>query len=126
MMDDLRKEMELPEGILVTNLNIPVSIVCSKVDLIEHGEKQLKHILEKNIDYIQYSLRKFALEYGAALLFVSANSNTNIELIYDYILTRIYDKDFIHPSNVSDKEALFIPTGFDNPELIAQLDIRNF
>jgi hypothetical protein len=34
MMDDLRKEMELPEGALVTNLFIPVLIVCSKVDLI--------------------------------------------------------------------------------------------
>ena len=42
MMDDLRKEIELPEGILVTNIFIPTAIVCSKVDLIEHGEKDIK------------------------------------------------------------------------------------
>lgn len=52
MMDDLRKEIELPEGTLITNLFIPLSIVCSKVDLIEHGEKDIKLILEKNLDYI--------------------------------------------------------------------------
>lgn len=46
MMDDLRKEIELPEGILVTNIFIPSAIVCSKVDLIEHGEKDIKQTLE--------------------------------------------------------------------------------
>jgi hypothetical protein len=35
MVEDLRKEMELPEGVLVTNLFIPVTVVCSKIDLIE-------------------------------------------------------------------------------------------
>jgi hypothetical protein len=38
MIEDLRKEMELSEGILVTNIFIPVMVVCSKTDLIEHGE----------------------------------------------------------------------------------------
>ena len=50
MMEDLRKEMELPEGTLVTNLFIPVSIVCSKVDLIEHGEKEIKSILNNKLN----------------------------------------------------------------------------
>lgn len=52
MMEDLRKEIELPEGVLVTNLFIPCAVVCSKVDLIEHGEKDIKILLERNIDYI--------------------------------------------------------------------------
>ena len=52
MMNDLRKEIELPEGVLVTNLFIPTAIVCSKVDLIEHGEKDIKSLLEQNIDFI--------------------------------------------------------------------------
>jgi hypothetical protein len=38
MIDDLRKEMDLPEGTLVTNLFIPLAVVVSKVDLIQHGE----------------------------------------------------------------------------------------
>jgi len=52
MMDDLRKEMALPEGTLVTNLFIPTAVVCSKVDLIEHGDKDIKELLERNLDYI--------------------------------------------------------------------------
>ena len=42
MMDDLRKQIDLPEGVLVTNIFIPSAVVCSKVDLIEHGENEIK------------------------------------------------------------------------------------
>jgi hypothetical protein len=35
LTEDLRREMDLPEGVLVTNLFIPVTVVCSKIDLIE-------------------------------------------------------------------------------------------
>lgn len=119
VIEDLRKEMELPEGTLETNLFIPTAIVCTKVDLIEHGEKEIKSILEKNLDFIQYTLRKYCLAYGSALLFTSSNSNQNIELLYNYILYRLYDEDFPHTSNINDKEALFVPTGFDSMELIS-------
>ena len=108
----------MPEGVLVTNIFIPTMIVCSKVDLIEHGEKEIKSVLEQNIDFIQYSLRKFCLHYGSGLIFTSSNSHLNIPILYDYILTRIYESDFIHPSKIDDKEALFIPTGFDSPDMI--------
>lgn len=50
--EDIRNEMELPEGMLVTNIFIPSAIVCSKIDMIEHGEKDIKNILERNLDYI--------------------------------------------------------------------------
>ena len=118
MRDELMKEMELPEGILVTNLFIPVAVVCTKTDLVEHGDKEVKDILERNLDYIQVSLRKFCLNYGASLTFISSNSGSNVQLLYDYILARIYDHDFPYSSNTHDKEALFIPTGFDSFELI--------
>jgi hypothetical protein len=42
MMDDLRKEMDLPEGTLVTNVFVPCAVLCSKVDLIAHGERDIK------------------------------------------------------------------------------------
>ena len=51
-MDDLRKELDLNEGTLVTNLFIPTTILCSKVDMIAHGEKSIKDLLFKNLDYI--------------------------------------------------------------------------
>ena len=52
MLDDLKKEMELPEGTLVTNLFVPSMVVCSKIDLIENGEKDVKEGLERNLDFI--------------------------------------------------------------------------
>lgn len=124
MREELRKEEELPEGTLVTNLFIPVAIVCSKTDLIEHGDKEIKSILEKNLDYIQYTMRKFCLEYGASLVFTSANSNSNMEMLYSYIVHRIYDQDFAFTSNINDKEALFIPSGRDSKDLIDNSDLR--
>jgi hypothetical protein len=53
LLEDLKREMKLPEGTLVTNLFIPTMVVCSKIDLVEHGEKDVKEVLERNLDYIQ-------------------------------------------------------------------------
>ena len=78
MINDLQREIELPEGTLVTNLFIPIFVVCSKTDLIEHGDKEIKGTLEKNLELIQFFLRKFCLSYGASLMFTSANSNSNV------------------------------------------------
>lgn len=127
MLEDLKREMDLPEGTLVNNLFIPSMIVCSKIDLIEHGEKDVKDGLERNLDYIQQYLRKFCLRFGSSLCFVSSNQNQNIELVYNYILSRLFNQEFPHPSNTSDKEALFIPTGLDSLEMISQsADLTQF
>jgi hypothetical protein len=61
MIDDLKKEMDLPPGTLVTNLFIPCMVVCTKIDLIENGERDVKDALERNLDFIQQDLRKFCL-----------------------------------------------------------------
>lgn len=42
-----------------------------------------------------------------------------MQVLYDYILSRVYEVDFIHRSKIDDKEALFVPTGFDSPDLIS-------
>jgi dynein light intermediate chain 1 len=69
-------------------------------------------------------MRKFCLEYGASLVFTSANSNSNMEMLYSYIVHRIYDQDFAFTSNINDKEALFIPSGRDSKDLIDNSDLR--
>jgi len=38
----------------------------------------------------------------------------------------LYDEVFPYTSNINDKEALFVPTGFDSHELINQSDLRSF
>ena len=59
-------------------------------------------------------------------MFASSMSNSNIQLVYEYLLHRLFDTDFVHTSNINDKEALFIPTGFDNPELLESVDLKKF
>lgn len=52
MYDDLRKEMNLPEGTLITNLFIHTAVICSKTDLVNQGDKEVREILERNLDFI--------------------------------------------------------------------------
>ena len=62
------------------------------------------------------------MKYGASIIFTdTTNSLTNVELLYKYIITRIYDFDFPYPSKLDEKNSLFIPTGRDTPHLIAEL-----
>jgi dynein light intermediate chain 1 len=124
-MDDIKNELELPEGTLVTNLFIPSAVICSKVDLIHHGSDDVKNQLERNLDFIQSTLRKFCLSYGSGLFFCSSNQNSNIEIIYEYILTKLYNNEFMRKSNTTDKEALFIPSGLDSIELIDSVFNKN-
>lgn len=39
--EDVRMEIPLPEGCLKVNLGIPIIVICSKVDLLQHGDKKL-------------------------------------------------------------------------------------
>ena len=60
----------------------------------------------------------YCLHYGSGLFFSSIKSNTNINLAYDYIISKLYGQELPHASKTDDKEALFIPSGLDNSELI--------
>jgi len=39
--EDVRMEIPLPEGCLKVNLGIPIIVICSKVDLLQHGDKKV-------------------------------------------------------------------------------------
>ena len=77
---------------LKVNLGIPIIVVCSKVDLLLRGDKS--HLLESNLDFIQKHLRSYCLSYAAALIFLETNQLTNVELLYKYMIHRIYDAEF--------------------------------
>lgn len=118
-LEDLKMEIPLPEGCLKVNLGIPILVIINKVDLLLHGDK--KSYLEENFDYIQNHIRDYALQYGASVIFTSANANRNLSVTYQYLLHRLYDMDFIFNSEVIERENLFIPSGFDTPNLISEL-----
>ena len=53
--DQLKSMLPLPEGVLLTNLGIPIIVVCHKVDLIGRADKTQS--LEQHIDFIQKNVR---------------------------------------------------------------------
>lgn len=76
----MRYELELSEGVLKVNLGIPIIIVCNKIDLLIHGEKA--KFLAENMDFIQKSVREYALQYGATVIFTSTIANKNLNTYY--------------------------------------------
>lgn len=58
---------------------------------------------------------------GASLFYVSAKVNKNCDLLYKYLVHRIYGLPFKTPALVVEKDAVFIPAGWDNEKKIAIL-----
>lgn len=73
---------------------------------------------EKKIEYIIYTLRNLCIMYGATLLFTSSKSNINVDILYEYLLHRLYSFDLRFKSELVHKESIFIPSGQDNQNLI--------
>ena len=64
-------------------------------------------------------MREYCLNYGASVIFTdTAHTLTNVELLYRYIVHRIYDYDFPFKSKIDERNSLFIPTGRDSLALI--------
>ena len=85
-------------------------------------------------------MRKFCLQYGASLFYTSVKEDKNCDLLYKYLVHRIYHFPFkvwnikyelrgnifksIYfqtPALVVEKDAVFIPAGWDNDKKIAIL-----
>ena len=115
----MRKDLALGDGVLKVNLGIPIIVVCNKVDLLIKGEKA--KFLAENFDFIQQSIREYALQYGATVIFTSTLANKNLRTYYQYLLHRLYEFEFPHPANIVDKDSLFLPSGFDSLKQIEAL-----
>jgi len=61
-------------------------------------------------------------------VYVSAKINKNCDLLYKYLVHRIYGLAFKTPALVVEKDAVFIPSGWDNEKKIAILyeNIQSF
>lgn len=73
---------------------------------------------ENKISFVLYHLRKFCLNYGAALIYTSLKNNTNLEVLYEYILHRSYNMSMKYKPELINEEAIFIPLGFDTPNML--------
>ena len=63
---------------------------------------------EEHFDFIQQHLRKFCLQYGAALFYTSVKEDKNCDLLYKYLVHRIYGLVFPTPALVVEKDAVFM------------------
>ncbi|CAI5727194.1 hypothetical protein KXD40_005525 [Peronospora effusa] len=104
----------LAEGVLSKNIGVPLVIIVAKADL--RPENSVK------MDYIEYTLRQFALRYGASVVFTSAKTGSNVDTLRKYILHRAYSCQFkfTEPPQLVDRTSIFIPSGYDSFELINQ------
>jgi len=61
---------------------------------------------------------------GAALVHTSLRNNSNLSLLYEYILHRAYEFPLRFKSEAVNEEAIFIPFGYDKPTLIADSFVK--
>ncbi|CAG5121719.1 unnamed protein product, partial [Candidula unifasciata] len=116
------EESHLPLGdlILSRNLGIPIVVVVTKIDEISNLEKE-QDFKEEHFDFIQQHIRKFCLKYGAALFYTSVKDERNCDLLYRYLVHRIYGFPFTSPALVVERESVFVPFGWDNEKKISIL-----
>ncbi|XP_035680572.1 cytoplasmic dynein 1 light intermediate chain 1-like isoform X2 [Branchiostoma floridae] len=112
--------LPLGEDVLTHNLGVPVVVVVTKTDAISTLEKEHDY-REEHLDFIQQHIRKFCLRYGAALFYTSVKEDKNIQLLTKYLEHRLYDFPFHTPPLVVEKDAIFIPSGWDNHNKISIL-----
>ncbi|KAG9341359.1 hypothetical protein JZ751_019465 [Albula glossodonta] len=112
--------LPLGDNVLTHNLGIPVLIVCTKCDAVSVLEKDQDY-KEEHFDFIQSHIRRFSLQYGAALIYTSVKEEKNLDLLYKYILHKMYGFPLTTPALVVEKDAVFIPSGWDNEKKIAIL-----
>jgi hypothetical protein len=111
---NLKLETDLKEGLLKTNIGIPIILSITKSDIVNKIEE--KKNFEENSDFILKHLRQIAIQYGGTIIYNSIQNNINITLLYEYICNVLFNFDLIHKPNLVDKEAYFIPAGYDSLE----------
>lgn len=117
---DLDDALPLPEGVLTSNLGLDIVVVVTKTDYMQTLEKDHDY-KDEHLDFMQQWIRRFCLQYGASLFYTSAKEDKNCDLLYKYLTHRIYSFPFRTPALVVEKDAVFIPAGWDNMKKIAIL-----
>jgi dynein light intermediate chain 1 len=109
-------ELPLPPGLLTTNYGIPIMIIGMKSDILEDIEKEKDG--ENKLEYLHYTLRNYALPYGATLIYTSAKVNSNLDIFYDYVGHRFFGFGLKYKPEIIHRDSIFIPSGYDNEKLL--------
>uniref|UniRef100_A0A1X7T9S7 Dynein light intermediate chain n=1 Tax=Amphimedon queenslandica TaxID=400682 RepID=A0A1X7T9S7_AMPQE len=127
LKDDEDVSLPLEEHTLSCNLGIQLVVVCAKSDCFVQLEKNEKY-QDEHFDFLQQHIRKFCLNYGAALVYVSTKDNKNIDILHKYLIHKAYGLKFKVPAYTVERDAVFIPAGWDSSKRIAVLceQIKHF
>ena len=68
-------------------------VVVTKTDYMSELEKDFDY-KDEHFDFIQQAVRKFCLQYGASLFYTSVKEDKNCDLLYKYLVHRIYHFPF--------------------------------
>ncbi len=52
------------------------------------------------------------------MFYTSVKEKKNIDKLYKYIINKCYGYSFISPAAIVERDAIFIPTGWDNPKKV--------
>lgn len=99
--------LPLPEGTLSRNLGLDLIVVVSKTDFMADLERDYDY-KEEHFDFIQQAVRHFCLQFGASLFYTSVKEDKNCDLLYKYLVHRIYRFPFKTPALVVEKDAVFV------------------
>ena len=116
-----KSESVIPEGVLEVNLGVPMMIIVCKSDLVFSVDKN-RDLNEKILNSALKVIREFAISHGASIIYTSgkSNSNNNLSVLYEYIVHRLYNFRFKHKAQIITKDSVFIPSGWDSPDLIKE------
>ena len=91
------------------SLGVPILIVAHKADALDTLD-------QKALDKIQLSLRTLAVRYGAAVVYTSAKTGSNLDTLGRYLAYALLgDRRASLAVNVTN-DRLFVPVGFDRLE----------
>ena len=99
--------LPLPEGVLTRNLGLDLIVVVTKTDYMGDLERDYDY-KEEHFDFIQQSVRHFCAMFGASLFYSSVKEDKNCDLLYKYLVHRIYGFPFKTPALVVEKDAVFM------------------
>ena len=114
--EKIKLKTPLKEGVLKINCGVPLVFVINKSDVVV--ESQNKRKIEEDSEFILSHIRLLALKYGATIIYTSGKTNINLTVLYDYICHVLFNFELVHKPNFIEKEAYFIPAGYDDLTLL--------
>mmetsp|Transcript_75981 Transcript_75981/g.180738 ORF Transcript_75981/g.180738 Transcript_75981/m.180738 type:complete len:532 (+) Transcript_75981:78-1673(+) len=105
---------------VVCNLGLPVIVVVTRSDAASLLETQKTKGWSQ---VIEAHIRSEALSYGAAIVYtmVQATKAQNVDVLYAYLMHRLYGYELKHRAQVPSRDALFLPAGWDSRKKVDQV-----